>query len=105
MTKRAAFRQSGLVGRWIHAHERDTDAARVYVGPDVKLGLSRGRTIYEFKNDGSFVESGPGPTDRTTARRGRASAEDGVLVLMYSDGTERQLRFECAVDGTLHLLR
>jgi hypothetical protein len=93
------------VGRWIHAHERDTDAVRVYVGPEVKLGLSRGRTSYEFKEDGSFVESAPGPTDRTTARRGRACVEDGVLVLAYSDGTERQLRFDCAADGTLHLLR
>lgn len=100
----ATFKASGLVGKWIHAHERDTDAARVYVGPDVKLGLSRGRTVYEFGPDGRFTESGPGPADRTAARRGKAEIEGDVLVLKYEDGTERRLRF--ALDRErLRLLR
>jgi len=104
VTKRSALKASGLVGRWIHAHERDTAQARVFVGPEVKLGLSRGRRGYEFKEDGSFVESGPGPTDRTTTRRGQALIEGDALLLKYGDGTERRLRFACE-EGCLRLLR
>jgi hypothetical protein len=92
------------MGKWIHAHERDTDEARVYVGPEVKLGPSRGRTVYEFAEDGSFTESGPGPTDRTSARRGRAHVEGDVLVLKYGDGSQRRVRFALEA-GCLRILR
>ena len=105
MAKRAAFSRSRLVGKWIHAHERDTTEARVFVGPQIELGLSRGRTRYEFNDDGRFTESGPGPTDRTTARSGRATIEGGTLVLKYRDGAERRIRFELSSDGSLHLRR
>ncbi len=100
----SAFKASGLAGEWIHAHERDTPDARVFVGPEVKLGLSRGRTVYEFAADGRFTESGPGPTDRTAARSGSATVEGGVLVLKYDDGTQRRLRFMLDKD-CLRLLR
>ncbi len=100
----ATFKASGLVGKWIHAHERDTDEARVYVGPEVRLGLSRGRTVYEFGPDGRFTESGPGPTDRTRARSGKAAVDGDVLILKYGDGSERRIRFEFD-KGCLRLLR
>lgn len=93
------------MGKWIHAHERDDDEARVYVGPEVKLGLSRGRTSYEFHADGAFTESGPGPTDRTGTRGGAATVDGDTLVLKYGDGTERRVRFALAEDRSLRLRR
>jgi hypothetical protein len=94
---------SALVGRWTHAHERDEGGARVFVGPTVRLGLSRGRRVLEFDDAGGFIDTAPGPTDRVHSRKGRYRVEGNELVLNYADDGEERLTFELAGDGTLRL--
>ena len=94
-----------LVGRWTHAHERDEPGARVFVGPSVRLGLSRGRRILEFDDTGGFTDTAPGPTDRSRSRQGRYETQRDEIVLKYDDGTVDRTRFELADDGTLRLRR
>lgn len=95
--------RDGLVGRWTHAHERDHDGARVFVGPGVELGLSRGRRVLVLAADGRFEDRAPGATDRSVASRGHWTLEGGELVLAFADG--RVQRHGCTLrpDGTLEL--
>ena len=92
-----------IVGRWTHAHERDHDGARVFVGPGVRLGLSRGRRVLELAADGRFTDHSPGAADRSVATRGRWTLEGGDLRLRYTDGREQRYRCQVATDGTLEL--
>ena len=56
---------------WVHSHEEDTDAVRVYRPSTFNFPLSRGRDRFEIRKNGTFVTQTVGRSDRlnqTTAR-------------------------------------
>ncbi len=74
--------------RWVHVHEEDTDDEMVFRPADQPLPPARGREKFEFKPDGTFVESAPGPTDAPEERSGSWKLEEGKLVLESDDAPE-----------------
>jgi hypothetical protein len=49
---------------WIHSHEEDTEDKKVYRPSTFEFPPSRGRDGFEIKENGEFVLSIMGPTDR-----------------------------------------
>jgi hypothetical protein len=60
-----------LFKAWGHSREEDGDGLTVYRPAGYKFPLSRGRDGIEFRPDGTVVNAGPGPDDRTRAATGR----------------------------------
>lgn len=52
-----------MSGRWVHAHEEDTEDEMVFRPADTDLPPARGRMAFELRTDGTFAESGLGATD------------------------------------------
>ena len=81
-----------LFGRWTHSHEEDTSDSRVYRRPQYPFPPSRGRVSFELKPDGTMVEQGIGPTDRSVRRDGTWELRpDGGLVLHPGDGAAERV--------------
>lgn len=79
-------------GRWVHAHEEDTETEMVFRPADRPLPPARGRTAFEIRPDGTYVEEGPGPTDKPEEKAsGTWSVEDGDLVLAVQESGERRV--------------
>jgi hypothetical protein len=76
-----------LIKRWVHSHEEDTSDALVYRAADSghHFPPARGRTSFELHEDGSYVERGPGPTDRPSDRTGRWDLEGGEKLVLTPD--------------------
>jgi hypothetical protein len=83
-----AVDRSALRGRWVHAHERDTDEYMVFVPADAELPPSRGRRELDLGEGGEATETGPGPTDRPEARAVRWKLTDDELVVQSPEGEE-----------------
>jgi hypothetical protein len=77
----AGLRREAVVGRWIHSHEEDTDEEMVYRPASYPFPPSRGRTSFELRPDGSYVELSPGPVDVPVESQGTWSLEGGRLFL------------------------
>lgn len=77
----AAKRADAVVGHWVHSHEEDTDTEEVYRPATYQFPPSRGRTSFELRSDGSYVERSPGPVDVPVESRGWWSLEGDRLVL------------------------
>jgi hypothetical protein len=82
--------------RWVHAHEEDTDDEMVFRPAEYPLPPSRGRQRLEFKPDGTFFESVPGPTDAPEGRAGSWKVEDGKLVIESDQAPEGTRTLEIA---------
>jgi hypothetical protein len=67
--------------RWVHAHEEDTGDEMVFRPADYPFPPARGRQRLEFKPDGTFLESVPGPADAPEARAGSWKVKDGKLLI------------------------
>ena len=85
-----------LYRRWVHAHEEDTGRQMVFRPAEVELPPSRGRAAFELRPDGTFAESGIGPTDRPEPASGTWELEFDVpgkdkqgdfLTVSYPPGT------------------
>lgn len=62
----------GIVGAWLHSYEEDTATAAVYRPAGHPFRPSRRpRRGLEFRADGTFLESRPGPDDRPRHVAGR----------------------------------
>ena len=68
-------------GRWVHAHEEDTEDEMVFRPADVELPPSRGRMGFELREDGTFVEAGLGARDIPEEATGSWTFENGVITL------------------------
>jgi hypothetical protein len=68
-------------GRWVHAHEEDTEDEMVFRPADTELPPSRGRMGFELREDGTFVEAGLGARDIPEEATGSWVLEDGVITL------------------------
>ena len=54
-----------LSGRvWVHSHEEDTDAVKVYRPSTFSFPLSRGRDKFQFQKDGTLIIYSIGRSDR-----------------------------------------
>jgi hypothetical protein len=71
----------GLVGRWVHAHEEDSDSEMIFRPATHPLPPARGRTSLELRPDGTYVQLAPGPVDVPEESAGRWSLEGTQLVL------------------------
>lgn len=67
--------------RWVHSHEEDRDDVAVFRPADFDLPPARGRRSIELREDGSYVEAFPGPTDVPQEAAGRWSLEGDRLAL------------------------
>lgn len=95
-----------LPGRWVHAHEQDTDSERVYVRAGAPLPPSRGRTTLELRPDGTYVQTAPGPVDVPEAAAGVWSLDGDELVLRDDRArVPRTLRITAATADRLAVRR
>jgi hypothetical protein len=74
-----------LIGRWVHSHEEDTEAERVFRPADHPLPPSRGREAWELRADGTIVVRRPGPTDEPRETEGAWALEGDELQIRESD--------------------
>jgi hypothetical protein len=77
----AADPEHALHGRWVHSHEEDTDDEMVFRPDTHQFPPSRGRTSFELRADGTYVERSPGPVDVPEESSGSWSLEGDRLVL------------------------
>jgi hypothetical protein len=89
-----------LCGRWLHAHEEDTEHEMVFRPAAARFPPSRGRRGLELSADGSYAELHPGPDDRTQRSPGRwaLEADDWLVLEPGPGGSRRALRIVVA-DG------
>ncbi len=52
-----------MSGRWVHAHEEDTDDEMVFRPVGTPLPPARGRMAFDLRADGTFAETGLGAAD------------------------------------------
>ena len=70
-----------LHGHWVHSHEEDSPTEAVYRPASHPFPPARGRDGFELEADGSLVEHGIGPTDRSTKTAGKWALDAGVLTM------------------------
>jgi hypothetical protein len=81
-----AYSEASLHGRWVRSNEDDTEHEVVFRPASYAFPPSRGRTSIEFRPDGTYVESSPGPVDVPEGSTGRWSLEGNRLVLEAGGG-------------------
>lgn len=88
-----------LLGAWVHAHERDSAGARVFVDAGQPLPPSRGRQRLTFLDDGRFEEGRPGADDRSVQAAGTYELDGERLVLHRSGFASAVFEASCSADG------
>jgi len=73
-----------LPQHWVHSHEEDTDAEKVYRPASYHFPPSRGRQSFELRPDGSLVEHGPSPDDRAQKSQGSWKLEGGDTLTFFT---------------------
>lgn len=73
--------EHALHRRWVHSHEEDTDDEMVFRPATYPFPPSRGRTSFELRPDGTYLESSPGPVDLPEESSGCWSLRGSRLVL------------------------
>ncbi len=76
-----SYREALLKGRWVHSHEEDTDDEMVFRQEGHPFPPSRGRTSFELRPDGTYVETSPGPVDVPVESTGSWSLDGDRLLL------------------------
>jgi len=77
----AADEERFLPGRWVHSHEEDTESEMVFRPATHPFPPSRGRTSFELRPDGTYVQTSPGPVDIPEESTGLWSLQGNRLVL------------------------
>jgi hypothetical protein len=78
--------------RWVHSHEEDSDTEMVFRPDTFDFPASRGRVSFELREDGTFLDRGIGPTDRSEEAAGTWQLEEGERVVLRQSGTEEVRR-------------
>ncbi len=73
---------------WIHSYEEDTKELKVFRPSSYNFPPARGRMGLELKENGEFIQSGIGPTDRPTKGSGRWKAEGKDKIIVYLEDKE-----------------
>jgi hypothetical protein len=100
-----ATERNRLVGRWIHAHEEDTADGMVFRPAEHELPPSRGRMRLELRDDGTLIETSPGPVDRTEGASGQWQLTDDDELVLATGGQRRVVRVLAADPGRLVISR
>ncbi len=100
------FARELLYGRWLHAHEEDTETEMVFRPADFDFPPARWRTGFELRPDGTLADLAPGPTDRLEESPGTWELEGDELVLQSGPGEgERRVLRIATVDGDRLVVR
>lgn len=75
-----------LFKHWIHAHEEDTDDVQVYRPSEHTFPPSRGRTGFEIKDNGEFIQYEIGPNDAPQPVPGRWHREGAQRIRVDLEG-------------------
>ncbi|MCB9235786.1 MAG: hypothetical protein H6581_29330 [Bacteroidia bacterium] len=75
-------------GAWMHSHEEDKDNVQVFRNMDYEYPPSRGREGFELKEDGQFIHTRIGATDRPTPVEGKWEAKGKNEIQVSFPGTE-----------------
>lgn len=81
----APLDRHALEGHWIHSHEEDGEEEMVFRPATHPLPPARGRTSFDLRPDGSYLERSPGPVDVPEESAGSWSFDRGRLVLSPAD--------------------
>jgi hypothetical protein len=82
-----------LFKHWLHAHEEDTDDVQVYRPSEHAFPPSRGRTGFEIKANGAFMQYAIGPNDVPQPVPGRWHREGAQRIRVDLEGeAQRSLR-------------
>ncbi|MGI8622554.1 MAG: hypothetical protein ACR2NB_03485 [Solirubrobacteraceae bacterium] len=92
----AALDREALHGRWVHSHEEDTDAERIYRPAGFAFPPARGSTALDLRPDGTYVETGPGPVDAPVESAARPWSLDGDALVLGADGEEAERTWQIA---------
>jgi hypothetical protein len=102
----AALDRHALEGHWVHSHEEDGEDELVFRRATHPFPPSRGRTSFELRPDGSYVERSPGPVDVPEESTGDWSLDRGRVVLRPAAGRpERTLEVKAAEPDRLAFRR
>lgn len=96
-----------MSGRWVHAHEEDTEDEMVFRPAGADLPPSRGRMAFDLRADGSFAESGLGATDVPEEATGTWTLEAETITLSEgaTQGVPREMEVVSADEGKLVILK
>jgi len=101
------MKREQVVGRWVHAHQEDSEDQMVFRPAGTDLPPARGRMAFELREDGSFAESGYGASDVPEEASGTWAIEDDTITLSEgaSQGVPRKMRVVTADDDRLVVRR
>jgi hypothetical protein len=96
-----------LHGRWVHAREEDTATEQVYRPAAFLLPPSRGRSGFQFNQDGTFKRIGIGATDISDVKEGawQIDRANAGLVHVEVDGEPQSLEIKDLKHDRLTLKR
>ena len=77
----AELREDAIAGRWVHAHEEDGEGSMVLRPASHPMPPARGRSTFDLRADGTYVEISPGPTDAPEETGGTWALEGDRLIL------------------------
>jgi hypothetical protein len=98
--------KDALQKHWVHSHEEDSGSEMVFRPASHPLPPSRGRTSFELRPDGSYVESSPGPADVPEESSGRWSLEgDRLALTAEGDRPDQAWEVKAVGDDRLALRR
>lgn len=92
-----------MSGRWVHAHEEDTEDEMVFRPEGTHLPPSRGRMGFELRADGTFVETGLGAADVPEEATGSWVVEGDTITLSEgaTQGVPREMEVVTADEERL----
>ena len=84
-----------LYQQWTHLHEEDAEGIEVYRNKEYSFPVSRGRKGFEFRKDGTFIQSDIGPVDVNVQTTGKwEKAGDREVKITLPDGQPSSYRME-----------
>ena len=94
-----------LVRNWRHSHEEDSGDNMVFRPLSFPFPPSRGRRGFDLAAGGAMTMFGPGPDDRSNARRGSWAVRQDSLVLNDPEQGAQEMQIVSASPDKLVLKR